>query len=182
MAKAKRKLNNQERLFIAEYMFCKKPKEAALAAGYAKTTASVRAYQWVTDSKNNPKPYIYKEIQKRIGKIEDKLELKNEDVIRELMKIAFSNIQDLIGEDNKILDDVSSIYNNVWKPTIDEMFNENNVFVIVPAYISEVAFKILLGFPEITFKGKNWRLKGFSNYNLSDNNGSIATLSLAKKI
>jgi len=96
--------NNQEQVFVDEYLVCLNPEKAALKAKYAKTTARTKSFLWVSDSKQNPKPYIYKIIKKRMAARSEKTGIKAEQVIQEFAKIAFSNIQDYIGPDNEITD------------------------------------------------------------------------------
>ena len=46
-----KKLSARERVFVDEYLVNLKPEQAALKAGYAKSTANTKAYTWVRESK-----------------------------------------------------------------------------------------------------------------------------------
>ncbi|MHC4158038.1 MAG: terminase small subunit [Planctomycetota bacterium] len=105
MTKKKQKqLNNQEQIFVDEYLVSLDPEEAALKAKYAATTARTKAYQWVSNSKQNPKPYIAQAIKIKMASRSKKTGIKAEQVIQELAKIAFSNIKDFIGSGNEVKD------------------------------------------------------------------------------
>ncbi len=99
-----KKLNNQEQIFIDEYLVRLDPEKAALVAKYAATTAHSKAYLWVSNSKNNPKPYIAKAIRKELAKRTKKAGVTGQRVIDELAKIGFANIKDFITEGNEIKD------------------------------------------------------------------------------
>ena len=78
---AMKQLNNQEQIFVDEYLVSLNPEKAALAAKYAATTARTKAYQWVSNSEQNPKPYIYQAIQKKMAAQSEKTGIKAERVV-----------------------------------------------------------------------------------------------------
>ena len=104
MAKKAKKLNNQEQVFVDQYLISLDPEDAALKAKYAKTTAGSKARMWVANSRKNPKPHVYAAIKKKMAVRSEKTGIKAEQVIEEFVKIAFANQQDYLGADNSILD------------------------------------------------------------------------------
>jgi phage terminase small subunit len=86
-----KKLNARERLFVAEYLIDLDVKRAALAAGYSPSMANSKAFQWVSESKHNPKPSIYNEIQQRLKKTVKKLEITAEETIKAVHHQAFND-------------------------------------------------------------------------------------------
>lgn len=83
-----RQLNDKEQVFVGEYLITLDPDSAAIKAGYSKTMARTKAYQWVSNSKNNPKPYIRAAIQKAIEKRAIKTGLTAEWVLEKLEEVA----------------------------------------------------------------------------------------------
>lgn len=72
-------LTAKERLFVAEYLLDVDPKRAAIAAGYSKTMAATKAYQWV--SKSKVKPNVFEAIQEAMGKRAKKIEIDSDYVL-----------------------------------------------------------------------------------------------------
>jgi len=72
------------------------PERAALKVGYSKTTARTKAYLWVSNSKQNPKPQVKEFLEKLLKNRSKKLEISAEKIEKELYKIAFSNITDIL--------------------------------------------------------------------------------------
>jgi phage terminase small subunit len=85
-------LTPQEKRFVDEYLIDLDVNRAALAAGYSKTMAATKAYQWV--SKGKVKPHVFAAIQKRQQKRAEKLEINADRVLKELALIGFANMQD----------------------------------------------------------------------------------------
>jgi len=94
MAKASQKLSAKEKRFVEEYLIDLDPKRAALAAGFAASTAGSKAYQWVSDSK--VKPHVFAAILKAQGKRSERTEITQDAVLKELAKIGFANIGDML--------------------------------------------------------------------------------------
>jgi phage terminase small subunit len=91
-------ISEKDKIFVLEYLADSKmnPEKAALKVGYSKTMARTKAYLWVSNSKQNPKPQV-KELVDEILKIRtEKLELSIQKIENELVKIAFSNIADIL--------------------------------------------------------------------------------------
>ena len=97
-----KQLNDQEHIFVDEYLVSLNPEKAALAAEYAATTARTKAYQWVSNSKQNPKPYIYQAIQKKMAAQSEKTGIKADRVVEELARIGFANIKAELKVSDKI--------------------------------------------------------------------------------
>lgn len=77
-------------LFIAEYVVDRNGKQAAIRAGYSPRTAESQASRLLRIGK------VRAEIDRRIAKIEDKLELSAERVLSELGKMGFANMLDYV--------------------------------------------------------------------------------------
>ncbi len=82
---AERKLTPKQQKFVAEYLVDLNATQAAIRAGYSAKTARNIAQELLT------KPNIQAEIQKRQGKIQQKLEISQETIIAELAAIALAN-------------------------------------------------------------------------------------------
>lgn len=80
--------------FIDEYMKDLDPERAALAAGYAKSTAHTKAYMWVSNGKT--KPEVFAEIERRKAKLAKKAEISAERVIEELAKVGFASMRQFV--------------------------------------------------------------------------------------
>lgn len=85
-----KKLTDKELLFIKYYPISYNGTKSAIKAGYSKKTARQIATNLLS------KVYIQKEIKKSLNKITDKLELTQEKVIQELMKVGFSDVKNYI--------------------------------------------------------------------------------------
>ena len=85
---ATRKLTNKDKVLIDSYLIDFDVVKSALTAGYSATVAHTKAYQWVSNSKLNPKPHVYEEIQRRLKKIEEKSDLSQQWVLDRLEEIT----------------------------------------------------------------------------------------------
>lgn len=83
---AKKPLTKQERIFVKAYIACKNANKAAIEAGYAPSTANSMAYLWISDDKK--KPNVYAAVQKELKKLEEKLEMTAENVLKQYWNIA----------------------------------------------------------------------------------------------
>lgn len=79
------KLTPKQIKFIDEYLIDLNATQAAIRAGYSKKTAQR------IGSENLSKPLIQEEIQKRRNKLQNKCEITQERVLRELAAIAFAS-------------------------------------------------------------------------------------------
>lgn len=92
--KAKKPLTKQERIFVKAYLKHKKPYDAAIEAGYSETIATSKAYSWVSNGKL--KPNVYNSIQAGLKKLEEKLELSAENVLKRYVEIANTDRNELV--------------------------------------------------------------------------------------
>ena len=92
------KITIRDKLFILELLADPKlnPEKAALKAGYSRSIARTKSYLWVSNSKQNPKPHIKELLDNLLAKRIQKLEITVEKIENELIKIAFSNLTDII--------------------------------------------------------------------------------------
>lgn len=79
------KLTDKQKRFVTEYLVDLNATQAAIRAGYSQKTAGSAA------NENLRKPQISAEIQKRQAKVQDKLEITQERIVKELAAIAFSS-------------------------------------------------------------------------------------------
>lgn len=93
-----KRLTKKDRLFCFELLADPEmnPENAAIKAGYSKSMAHTKAYQWVSNSKINSKPQVKAFLDQMLKQRERNLELDAKKIDEELMKIAFSNITDII--------------------------------------------------------------------------------------
>jgi phage terminase small subunit len=91
---AQRKLDTREARFIEEYLIDLDPKRAAIEAGYSKSMAASKAYQWVSNGK--VKPHVYEAVRKQFQKRSERTELTQDMVVNELRKIGFADIRKVI--------------------------------------------------------------------------------------
>lgn len=114
-----KKLNARERRFVGEYLIDCDPKRAAILAGYSKTMAATKAYQWVSSSKQ--KPHVFEAVQKALEKHARKLDISADRVLREIALLGFANMGDYIQvqEDGSFFVDFSKL-NRDQKAAIQE--------------------------------------------------------------
>jgi len=85
-----KKLTEKEKLFVKYYLLSFNGTQAAIKAGYSRKTAGVIA------SQNLTKLNIQREVKRGVKRIVDKIDLNQDVVLAELMKIAFADIRDYI--------------------------------------------------------------------------------------
>jgi len=100
-----KKLTTQEKLFVAEYLATSplNPEKAAIAAGYAPSTAKSQAYTWASNNKGvcpKNKKHVLASINRRLKATLDKLEVTKEKVLAELTKLGFSSIDNHVKIDD----------------------------------------------------------------------------------
>lgn len=88
-------LNQQQRLFVLEYLKDLNATQAAIRAGYSKKTAAEIGYE------NLRKPQIAEEIQKAMKRRANRLEISAERVLKEIAKVAFSDVRDVVTWDEE---------------------------------------------------------------------------------
>jgi Terminase small subunit len=93
------KLNDQERLFVEAYVSCLNETQAALAAGFTKSSAKITAYRL------RRKPHVADAIAKAFAERNGPTKLR---AIGEMSRLAFSNVADVLEvRDGALLPDVS---------------------------------------------------------------------------
>lgn len=83
-------LTAKQRLFVAEYLVDCNATRAAISAGYSRESG------YSIGQENLKKPEIAEEIEKRLKRRLDKLDITSENVLRELAILGFSNMLDYI--------------------------------------------------------------------------------------
>lgn len=101
-------LNNQETIFVAEYVVSLDPEDAAIKAGYSATMAHSKAYAWVSNSKTNTKPHVFAAIQEKLNWRTDRLDELRRLAIEETAAIALSDIRKTVSYDENSLTVVPS--------------------------------------------------------------------------
>jgi len=93
-----KKLTNKERLFVLEYLIDLDPRRAAISAGFSKTMARTKAYQWVSNSKI--KPHVQKAIKQALKKREERTERTGDEVVKRLWEHANLDVFSLVKVDD----------------------------------------------------------------------------------
>lgn len=93
-----KKLTDKQKRFVEEYLIDYNATRAASKAGYAKKIARVQG------SENLTKPDIKSEINKRLEKKRIENELTEKKIIKELEKIAFSDITNYYNNELEVKD------------------------------------------------------------------------------
>lgn len=91
------KLNIRQQKFVLEYVKDQNATQAAIRAGYSAKTAQA------IGSENLTKPMIAAEIQARIGKVLDKLEVSVERVLKERARLAFFDPRKFFDADGNLI-------------------------------------------------------------------------------
>ena len=97
-SKKKQKITERDKLFLMELLADPKmnPANAARKVGYADSVAKSKAYLWVSNSKQNPKPHIKELYDKILRERTQKLEVSVQKIENELIKIGFSNLPEIM--------------------------------------------------------------------------------------
>jgi phage terminase small subunit len=96
-----KKLDSREKLFVEEYLVDLDPERAAISAGYAKSTARSKAYQWVSISKQK-KPHVIEAIQKAFKKRSERTEITQNRVLEEFAKLAYLDPRKFFDENDNL--------------------------------------------------------------------------------
>lgn len=91
-----RDLDAREARFVEEYLKDLDPKRAALGAGYSKTVAASKAYQWVSNGK--VKPHVFAAILRAQEKRSRRTEIDADWVLRRLADEATADLADILDE------------------------------------------------------------------------------------
>ncbi|MCW5783529.1 MAG: terminase small subunit [Nitrospirales bacterium] len=100
--------NKQER-FVQEYLIDFNATQAAIRAGYGQRSA------YSIGQENLKKPEIQAAIQAKQATIQQRLAVEQEDVVRELIRIGFSNIEDYLQWDSQGNVSVSNFSELSWE-------------------------------------------------------------------
>jgi len=104
-----KQLDAREQRFVQEYLIDLAPKRAALAAGYAPSTADQKSFGWVSKSKST-KPHVLAAIFKAQAKRSERTEITQSMVLNELWKMASANMLDYTRvQDDLLVLDLSDI-------------------------------------------------------------------------
>ena len=97
-SKKKKLVSDRDKLFVMEMLSDPKlnPEKAAKKVGYADSVARSKAYLWVSNSKQNPKPHVKELYDKILQQRNEKLDVSIQKIENELIKIAFSDLTDII--------------------------------------------------------------------------------------
>ena len=121
MGKINKKKNRFE-IFASEYVVDLNGTRAAIAAGYAKRSSVVRASQLLTNRN------VVELIQKKLKEREDRVNVRADDVLKELMLIARVDIREAFNENGElkpikdIPEDVARAMSGV---DVDDLFEGN---------------------------------------------------------
>lgn len=96
-------MNDREARFCTEYMVDMDAKAAAMRAGFKPATAR-NAAAWI-HPEHPAKPEVRKEIDRLIEKRAKRTEITADRVLKELAKIAFVNIADVVDKHGEFKDD-----------------------------------------------------------------------------
>jgi len=97
----KKKLNSKERIFVDEYLLHLNPERAAIAAGYSRSMARTKAYQWVSDGKR--KPHVFSAVKAALDRRAKRIEIKQDSVLKELARVAFFDPRRLFDRDGNLI-------------------------------------------------------------------------------
>lgn len=85
-----KKLTNKQKRFIDEYLVDLNATQAAIRAGYKLQSARQIA------AENLTKPYIQDILLQRMGQVQERVQITQEDIITQLARIAFSDIKNYV--------------------------------------------------------------------------------------
>lgn len=87
-------LNDREQRFVEEYLIDLDPRRAALAAGYSRSTAATKAYQWV--SSGDHKPHVFAAIAEAKAARSETTRIDADWVLQRLAAIQRISIADFL--------------------------------------------------------------------------------------
>ncbi len=97
-------LDAREKLFVAEYLIDLDPKRAALAAGYAKSTAEQKSYGWVRNSMaGSTKKNVFAAILKAQDARLKRLDIDADWILKRLEDDLKADLLDLYDKDGRLL-------------------------------------------------------------------------------
>ncbi len=90
MGGKKQGLTAKQKRFVLEYLIDMNGTAAAIRAGFSARTAKEIAYRLLR------KPQVHQELSVQMAKVSERLEMRIDDVVREYVKIARTNITDFL--------------------------------------------------------------------------------------
>lgn len=90
-----KQLDAREQLFVGEYLIDLDPKRAAIAAGYAKTTAATKSFGWVSKSEST-KPHVLAAIVAALGERSERTKIDADWVLRRLAALDRTSMADFL--------------------------------------------------------------------------------------
>ena len=94
-------LDAREQRFVEEYLLDLDPKRSAIAAGYAKTTASTKSFGWVSKSKST-KPHVVAAIREALAERSERLKIEADWVLQRLIAEAEADLAAIYAEDGTL--------------------------------------------------------------------------------
>lgn len=115
-----KKANLRERIFITEYFVDFNAERAALTAGYSKSLAKSKAYQWVSLSPKNPKPHLREAIEAKMQERAEKTEITIDKIEEELSVMAFGKSKGELSPSDKLKAlELLGKRRGAWKETVE---------------------------------------------------------------
>lgn len=96
-----KKLTPLQKRFVEEYVIDLNKTEAAIRAGFSKKTAGQKAWNMTSD-KDPRFTHVYEAIQKKLQQKAKRNEIKADDVLKGLARIAFGDIRQLFRDDGTL--------------------------------------------------------------------------------
>ena len=93
-AQEQKPLDARERRFVDEYLIDLDPQAAAVRAGYAKTTAHSKSYDWVCES--GTKPHVFAAIQEAMADRSERTKIDADWVLDHLSRLTETSIADFL--------------------------------------------------------------------------------------
>ena len=94
-------LDAREQRFVEEYLLDLDPKRSAIAAGYAKTTASTKSFGWVSKSKST-KPHVVAAIREALAERSERLKIEADWVLQRLIAEAEADLAAIYNKDGTL--------------------------------------------------------------------------------
>jgi len=90
-----KQLDPREQRFVDEYLLDLDPKRAALAAGYAETTASTKSFGWVSNSQST-KPHVFAAVAKAKAERSERTKIDADWALERLARLADASVGDFL--------------------------------------------------------------------------------------
>lgn len=97
-------MKDRDRIFCTEYLVDMNAEAAAIRAGFTPSTARTAA-AWI-HPEHPKKPEVKKEIDRLIKKREERTQITADKVLKEIAKVSFANILDIVDKNGKLLAEI----------------------------------------------------------------------------